>query len=175
MRFLGAVAGIAIVLLLGGSNSSSTSTPTPIPPVISTATNTGYRYFGIQTNKPRYVVRLDTAVIVSGHAAIWGGVQNGSATRWVQAGVEDQDSTGPHIYIEMRNGSWTNYSIKLWPATFGERVVVNLIDIKNHWHVAVNGHRSKGLYFREPIRLGTLEIWNQATATAHLNGRKIIS
>lgn len=172
MKILGAITTVVISLTLGGSVPK----PTPSPPstVVSTP-SLSYRYYGAQIGKLKYVVQLNSATITAGHAAIWGGVQNANATRWVQAGVEDQDATGPHLYIETRNGSWSNYSIRLWPASFGERVVVKLIRVNNRWHVTIAGKRSRGLYFSRPIRLGTLEIMNQATAIAHLNGHKIIS
>lgn len=134
-----------------------------------------YHYYGTQQAKYTYTVCLNFAVIIRpGHAAVWGNVQNQKGTRWVQAGIEYDGTESPRLYIETKN-SPKDHTFRSWTWNFNQKITVKLLRIKYKWYVIINGHKSRALYFRRAFRVGTLEIYKQASAIATLNGHKIIS
>ena len=139
------------------------------------SSNPYYHYYGVQTGKYTYVVILNSAqVIHPGHAAVWGNVQNQRGTRWVQAGIEYDGTKQPHFYIETKNGP-KDYSFRDWSWNFGQKITVKLTHVKHRWRVTINRHRSRALYFRRAFKVGTLEIFKQASAIAYINGHSIKS
>jgi len=129
-----------------------------------------YSYFGLLFGKGKVTLALLTALVTTGHAAVWSGVSNPTATRWVQAGIA-QEGGQRFAYIEQRTPQ--HYSLAPYPAPAS--AVVHILSRGGRWRVTIDGHTSPWTWVPHGLRIACLEIFGDAHATAILDGAKIKS
>jgi len=136
-----------------------------------TAATVTLHYSGTIQDRAQAVVTLETANVAGGHAAVWEGASNRTATRWVQAGVAD---VGGRViaYVETQRG------IDAIAWKFAIPLTVRVTHYRHRWTVTA---RSAGrvllrrsLWFKkQPSVLATLETTPGATAVALINGHRV--
>ena len=127
-----------------------------------------YRYFGLLLGKAKVVLALLTAVVATGHAAVWSGASDPSATRWVQAGIA-VEAGQRFAYIEERTPS--SYSLVSFPAP--AKANVHLSSRGGRWRVTLAGHSSDWIWVPHPQRIACLELLGDSHATVTIDGQHI--
>lgn len=132
-----------------------------------------YRYRGFVFDRARVTVRLDHATAHGvAHAAVWDGASGPDARVWVQAGIEDSGD-GPQLYVEAANYPKCLYSLRTWPARFGEHERVRVVHHGDRWRAIIGGHSTRWTVIRHPNLIATLELYGRAAAVAHIDGHRV--
>lgn len=101
--------------------------------------NGGYRYNGQRVCARSTVVTLKAAVVFPGkwtHAAVWSGVFAGGSQAWVQAGVTQDETGAPYVYLEW---STQHGAYKLVRIRDGRSARIDMVQRGNVWTLTVGG------------------------------------
>lgn len=126
-----------------------------------------YSYFGLLFGKAKVALALLTAVVSTGHAAVWLGASD-SHGRWVQAGIA---TVGGERFAYIEINSRRGYSLQEFPTTTSARV--HLVSRGGDWRVSIEGHTSRWVWLSRVDRIACLELYGPAHATALIDGRTV--
>lgn len=135
-----------------------------------------YSYWGLTAVRTRAsLVLTSTHLGRFAHAAVWAGVSSPRATTWVQAGIENE-GRGPRTYVEAANRARGFYAFHSWPARYGVRHVVRLVEcstIHRTWRAVIDGHATPCLAFLDPRRFAVVELLGHASASARIDAKLV--
>ena len=128
-----------------------------------------YRYAGTHwACKLALSLSLLWAHAPNGHTAAWIGAQTPSASRWVQAGIADENGS-VFLYVEWNRPK--GYGINTFPWQLGKPEGAVLQRRGFMWRAGIDSHWTPWLYFRSPARCSTLELFNGSHGVALIDRR----
>jgi hypothetical protein len=127
-----------------------------------------YSYFGVLVGKAKATLALLSAVIATGHAAVWLGASSPDATRWTQAGIAD---VGSQRFAYVETNSPAGHSLVTLPAP--ARAAVRVFSRGGRYRVTIAGHASRWVWVPHASLIACLELYGDSHAVASINGRVV--